>query len=60
MSDGNHYIDWVGRRQREYLTLDERDFEDLLQSDALFARKFDEVKSRKLLEMLDEQIHRFG
>lgn len=57
---GNHYIDWEGRRHREQLTLDERDFEDLLRSDALFARKFDEVKSRKLLDMLDEGVHRTG
>lgn len=57
---GNHYIDWAGRHQREYLTLDERDFEDLLESEALFARKFDEVQSSKLLEMIDQQIHHVG
>ena len=53
---GNHFIDWQGLRPREYLTLDERDFDDLLSSQALFARKFDEHKSRRLLEMIDDYI----
>ncbi|MCB0179657.1 MAG: glycosyltransferase [Anaerolineae bacterium] len=53
----NHFIDWQGLRQRDYLTLDERDFEDLLRSEAWFARKFDEGKSDKLLTLLDEQVH---
>jgi hypothetical protein len=50
---GNHFIDWAGLRKRDYLTLDERDFEELLVCDALFARKFDEYKSSKLLDLLD-------
>jgi hypothetical protein len=54
---GNHFIDWTGRRNRTYLTLDERDFDDLLASAALFARKFDEQTSSKLLDLLDTQIH---
>jgi glycosyltransferase involved in cell wall biosynthesis len=54
---GNHFIDWQGLRKRHNLTLDERDIDDLLLSDALFARKFDEKRSDKLLDMLDEQIH---
>jgi hypothetical protein len=53
----NHYIDWAGRRQREHLTLDERDFEDLLASQALFARKFDQERSRRLLDLIDEHVH---
>ena len=55
---GNHFIDWQGLRPRPYLTLDERDLDDLLRSDALFARKFDEKKSSKLLALLDEHVHR--
>jgi hypothetical protein len=54
---GNHFIDWAGRRKRAYLTLDERDFDDLLASAALFARKFDEQPSRRLLDLLDIHIH---
>jgi hypothetical protein len=54
---GNHFIDWGGLRKRDYLTLDERDFEDLLASDALFARKFVEGKSSKLLDLLDIYVH---
>ena len=52
----NHFIDWAGLRKRDGLTLDERDLDDLLASCALFARKFDERKSGKLLELLDAHI----
>src|SRR5262249_6356220 len=48
---GNHFIDWAGLRQRDNLTLDARDLEDLLASDALFARKFDEDRSGRLLDL---------
>jgi len=48
---------WAGIRNRDNLTLDERDFDDLLASDALFARKFDERKSSKLLDLLDIYVH---
>jgi Core-2/I-Branching enzyme len=54
---GTHFIDWAGLRTRNYLTLDERDFADLLASEALFARKFDEHTSRKLLDLLDAHVH---
>ncbi len=57
---GNHYIDWEGRRQRENLTLDERDLEDLLASKALFARKFDQERSRRLLDLIDDHVHAIG
>jgi hypothetical protein len=53
----NHYIDWGGRRPRESLTLDELDFADLLASEALFARKFHQEKSRKLLDLIDDRVH---
>jgi glycosyltransferase involved in cell wall biosynthesis len=54
---GNHFIDWGGLRRRERLTLDERDFDDLLASDALFARKLDESRSGRLLDLLDLYVH---
>jgi hypothetical protein len=54
---GNHFIAWAGRRQRDGLTLDERDLDDLLASEALFARKFDEHGSGKLLDLLDLYVH---
>jgi hypothetical protein len=52
------YIDRAGRRPRTNLTLDDRDFADLLASDALFARKFHETHSRRLLDLIDAHIHR--
>jgi hypothetical protein len=53
----NHFIDWAGLRRRKRLILDERDVDDLVASPALFARKFDERKSSKLLDLLDRQVH---
>ena len=55
----NHFIDWASIRagKRTTLELVESDFDDLLTSAALFARKFDEKRSRKLLKKLDEQVH---
>lgn len=54
---GNHFIDWAGLRKRERLVLDERDFDDLLASPALFARKFNQHQSSKLLDLLDRHVH---
>lgn len=54
---GNHFIDWSGRRKRARLTLDEADFDDLLASPALFARKFNQQTSSKLLDLLDQHVH---
>lgn len=57
-SHGNHFIDWTGLRRRDSrLVLDERDFDDLLASDALFARKFDQHESSQLLDLLDTSMH---
>jgi Core-2/I-Branching enzyme/Glycosyl transferase family 2 len=56
----NHYIDWAGKRQRDNLTLDERDLQDLLASDALFARKFHQERSRRLLDLIDDHVHAIG
>ena len=56
----NHYIDWAGRRRRENLTLDEGDLQDLLASEALFARKFHQERSRRLLDLIDDHVHAIG
>ena len=55
----NHYIDWPSRdRGREIL--DERDLEALLASEALFARKLDQERSRQLLDLIDHHVHATG
>ena len=48
-----HYIDWDLKRERPAV-LDERDLEPMLESGFMFARKFDEIRSEKLLASLDE------
>jgi len=48
------YDDWDRSREGPAI-LDERDLDKLLCSGKLFARKFDPVKSKKLLEMLDRE-----
>lgn len=53
------YIDWHPSRPYEGrlpLTLDERDFESIINSGVLFCRKVDEQTSGKLLNMLDERL----
>jgi len=52
----NHFIDWPMFNRRK-LILEARDLAALLASDALFARKFDERRSRRLLDMLDREMH---
>ena len=47
-----HYIDWDPARENPAV-LDERDLTRLLESEFFFARKFDEVRSRTLLDELD-------
>lgn len=52
------YIDWHPSRPYEGrlpLTLDERDYELIINSGALFCRKVDEEHSGKLLDMLDKR-----
>ncbi len=48
-----HYIDWSVNREDPAI-LDVRDYQNLKKSDALFARKFDENKSKDLLDMIDQ------
>jgi len=57
LQHGNHFIDWSGRRKRLRLTLDEQDLGDLSASSMLFARKFNQQISSKLLDLLDQQVH---
>jgi len=53
---GSHYIDWTPRGAALPKVLDEGDLGSLMESGALFARKFDENKSRKLLEVLEDSL----
>lgn len=46
------YIDWSPDRERPAI-LDRRDAHALLNTDALFARKFDQRRSARLLDLLD-------
>jgi hypothetical protein len=48
-----HYIDWDPTRENP-AQLDMRDFDKLMQSEALFARKFNEIKSKDLLDAIDQ------
>lgn len=56
----NHYIDWTTPWPNMNLTLEERNLPDLLASTCLFARKFDETRSARLLDLLDQRVHKFG
>lgn len=48
-----HFIDWHAEGVRLPKVLDETDYPRLVESPALFARKFDESRSRRLVEMLE-------
>ncbi len=50
-----HYVDWDPNRE-DPAVLDESDFEKLKKSEFLFARKFAEEKSAKLLDMVDKML----
>ena len=47
-----HYVDWDGGRDNPAI-LDMRDYNMLERSDRLFARKFDEFRSKELLDSID-------
>jgi hypothetical protein len=53
---GAHYIDWRTKGVPLPKTLDETDFPALLASPALFARKFDQSKSSRLLSLIQERL----
>jgi hypothetical protein len=50
-----HYIDWSNNRENPAI-FNENDFQTLMNEQALYARKFTENKSLKLLDMIDNQI----
>ncbi len=50
---GSHYVDWALDAPTRPRVLDERDLPALIASSALFARKFDQVHSSRLLDALD-------
>lgn len=53
------YIDWSGfytGKRKLPAVMDERDFEALKKSPDLFARKFEEATSEKLIWMIDDQL----
>jgi len=53
---GGHYVVWDEEANALPKVLDETDFEDLVKSRALFARKFDETVSKGLIEMVEKRI----
>ena len=53
-SHAAHYIDWEHPNPVSPRVLDMEDFTSLKSSSALFARKFDVVRSRELLDCLDK------
>jgi hypothetical protein len=55
-----HYLDWSDPTAYSPKTLDESDLERLRDSGALFARKFDETRSARLLELIDDSLLRPG
>ena len=54
---GAHYIDWNANTKMHPKVLDLEDFDALWDSEALFARKFDEGISRPLIESLEARFH---
>jgi hypothetical protein len=53
---GAHYIDWFAPGTIVPKVLVESDLPKLRGSQALFARKFDEVRSQRLLKLLEEEL----
>lgn len=51
--DYHRYIDWEGATNWHPNTLSEKDFDKIIQSNALFTRKLNDEKSLKLADMLD-------
>ena len=55
---GCHFIDWYTPSPTRPKVLDLQDFDRLVKSKCLFARKFDEVRSRELIEWLARMVER--
>lgn len=50
------FIDWNGGENSGPRVLDESDYEDIISSGCFFARKIDDKKSKKLIDLLNENI----
>lgn len=50
------YIDWIGAKDWHPNTLTMKDWPDIKQSPALFARKFDPLISKSLIEKIDSEL----
>jgi hypothetical protein len=57
VNDDLRYILWERRHGSRPAILDESDFDDIVASSALFARKFDRGRSAALLRRIDNEIH---
>jgi Core-2/I-Branching enzyme len=57
VTSGNHHVRWqkVGGANKPRV-MKERDFDELMASEACFARKFSETKSAQLIKLLHERI----
>lgn len=55
---GCHYVDWDTHGGKRPKVLEEEDFPALCASPALFARKFDEIRSGELLFQIEERLLR--
>jgi len=53
---GSHYVDWNASSKTLPKVLDEQDWDKLVRSKALFARKFDEGRSGALIAMLENEL----
>jgi len=55
VNDDRMFLVWKGKRNPEILR--EKDFEEMVRSDKLFARKFDINIDERILDLVDERIH---
>ena len=51
------YTDWTKRNGSKPAILDETDFEQIMDSDCIFARKIDPVISKELISKIEEQLN---
>lgn len=50
------YTDWIERNGSRPAVLDETDFDKIIESDCIFARKIDPVISKELIEKIDDYL----
>ncbi len=56
INDNKRYIDWEKKNVPLPAILTEKDFDKILMSDKLFARKFDINIDKKILDLIDKEI----